>query len=412
MDQRLLFIADYRRRLFAVGELCERYGVSRKTGYKWIDRYREDGPQGLQDRSRRPHSCPHGTPPNTVAQLLEARRHHPTWGAKKLLRILSRKHPAWEWPARSTVCDLLKRHGLVPKARRRPHPGHPGRPGTPMTQPNEIWTADFKGQFKTRDGVYCYPLTIADGYSRFLLGCQALDSTSHAGAQPVFRRLFQEFGLPQLIRTDNGVPFATCALARLSQLSVWWIRLGIYPELIEPSHPEQNGRHERMHRTLKAETTRPAAGHRASQQRRFNTFRDEFNNHRPHEALGQDTPASRYRPSPRPFPARLPPIEYPAHYERRLVSRNGGIRWNSEWVNVSHVLGGEYVGLEEIDDGFWDVYFGQLRLGRFHERTMRIVDDLGRSQRRRLLPMSPAVQGARPRPRAHARCTATSARTA
>ena len=389
MDQRLLFIADARRGTLSTTELCDRFGISRKTAYKWIQRYREDGAQGLKDRSRRPHSCPHATPRDTLALLLEARRHHPTWGAKKLLRILSRKYPAWEWPARSTVCDLLKRHGLVPKARRRPHPGHPGRPDTPMTEPNQIWTADFKGQFRTRDGVYCYPLTVVDGYSRFLLGCQALDSTSHTGAQPVFRRLFQEFGLPQLIRTDNGVPFATCALARLSQLSVWWIRLGIYPELIEPSHPEQNGRHERMHRTLKAETTRPAAGHRASQQRRFNAFRDEFNNHRPHEALDQDTPASRYQPSPRPFPAKLSPLEYPSHYEMRLVSRNGGIRWSSQWVNVSHVLGGEYVGLEEIDDGIWDVYFGRLKLGRFHERTMRIVDALGRSERRRLLPMSP-----------------------
>jgi len=389
MDQKLLFIADARRSLLSTTEICDRYGISRKTGYKWIQRYREDGPQGLRDRSRRPRSCPHATRADTLALLLEARRHHPTWGAKKLLRILSRKHPTWEWPARSTVCDLLKRHGLVPKARRRPHPGHPGRPDTPMTEPNQIWTADFKGHFRTRDGVYCYPLTVVDGYSRFLLGCQALDSTSHHGAQPVFRRLFQEFGLPELIRTDNGVPFATCALARLSQLSVWWIRLGIYPELIEPSHPEQNGRHERMHRTLKAETTRPAAGHLSSQQRRFNVFREEFNHQRPHEALDQDTPASHYRPSPRPFPERLPALDYPSHYETRLVSRNGGIRWSSQWVNVSHVLGGEYVGLEEIDDGIWDVYFGRLKLGRFHERSMRIIDALGRSQRRRLLPMSP-----------------------
>lgn len=389
MDQRLMFIADARRGTLSTTELCDRFGISRKTGYKWIQRYREDGPQGLRDRSRRPRSCPHATPADTLAPLLEARRHHPTWGAKKLLRILSRKHPGWEWPARSTACDLLKRHGLVPKARRRPHPGHPGRPHTPMSAPNQIWTADFKGQFRTRDGVYCYPLTVVDGYSRFLLGCQALDSTCHVGAQRVFRRLFQEFGLPDLIRSDNGVPFATCALARLSQLSVWWIRLGIYPELIEPSHPEQNGRHERMHRTLKAETTRPAAGHLSSQQRRFNVFRDEFNHQRPHEALGQETPASHYRPSPRAFPQKLPALEYPSHYETRLVSRNGGIRWSSQWVNVSHVLGGEHVGLEEIDDGIWDVYFGRLKLGRFHERTMRIVDALGRSERRRLLPMSP-----------------------
>src|SRR5262245_29285998 len=389
MDQRLLFIADARRGTLSRTELCARYGVSRKTGYKWLARHHEDGPSGLLERSRRPHCCPHATPRETVDLLLDARHHHPTWGAKKLLHILSRKYPAWEWPARSTVCDLLRRHGMVPKARRRPHPGHPGRPDTLMTEPNQIWTADFKGQFRTRDGVYCYPLTVVDGYSRFLLGCQALDSTSHVGAQQVFRRLFHEFGLPELIRTDNGVPCATCALARLSQLSVWWIRLGIYPELIEPSHPEQNGRHERMHRTLKAETTRPAAGHRSSQQRRFNAFRDEFNHHRPHEALGQDTPASRYRPSPRPFPERLSALEYPSHYETRLVSNNGGMRWSSQWVNVSHVLGGEHVGLEEIDDGIWDLYFGRLKLGRFHERTLQIVDALGRSERRRLLPMSP-----------------------
>lgn len=258
-----------------------------------------------------------------------------------------------------------------------------------MTAPNEIWTADFKGHFRTRDGVYCYPLTVVDGYSRYLLGCQGLYSTSHRDSKPVFRRLFQEYGLPQILRTDNGVPFATTALGRLSQLSVWWIRLGIYPELIEPAQPQQNGRHERFHRTLKAETARPPSGHLASQQRRFNTFREEYNEERPHEALGQNVPASRYRASQRSFPKRLPTIEYPGHYEKRLVSRNGGIRWNSNWVNVSHVLGGEYVGLEEIDNGLWDVYFGPLKLGRLDESDLRIEDSLGKKSRRRLLPMSP-----------------------
>ena len=257
-----------------------------------------------------------------------------------------------------------------------------------MTEPNEIWTADFKGEFRTLDGIYCYPLTIADGFSRYLMGCQALPSTAHEGAKPVFRRLFQEFGLPRIIRTDNGVPFATNAIARLSRLSVWWVRLGIYPELIEPGRPQQNGRHERMHRTLKAETTRPPAGTQRGQQRRFNRFRNEFNDLRPHEALDQRTPSSLYKSSPRPFPKRLPLVVYPDHFEVRLVSRNGGIRWSSNWVNVSHVLGEQYVGLEEVDNETWTVYFGPIELGRLNERDLKITDALGRKARKKVLPMS------------------------
>src|SRR5260221_3953506 len=287
MDQRTQFIADFQRHLMSVTELCERFGISRKTGYKWAARCQAEGPSGLLERSRRPHASPHATSSKIVQALLEARRRHHTWGAKKLLRILSRQQPTWDWPARSTCCDILKRHGLVPRRRRRSRPGHPGRPRTPMLAPNDIWTADFKGHFKTRDGVYCYPLTIVDGFSRFLLACQGLHSTEHLGSQQVFRRVFQEFGMPGIIRSDNGVPFATTALARLSQLSVWWIRLGVYPELIEPAHPQQNGRHERMHKTLKAEANRPPSGHLASQQRRVNAFRQEFNHDRPHEALDQ-----------------------------------------------------------------------------------------------------------------------------
>src|SRR6059036_2947514 len=208
-------------------------------------------------------------------------------------------------------------------------------------------------------------------------------STAVDEAKPIFTRLFHEYGLPTRMRSDNGVPFATTTLARLSKLSAWWVRLGILPELIEPGHPEQNGRHERMHRTLKAETTRPAAGSLAAQQRRFNIFREEFNHERPHEALDQETPASCYTPSPRPMPDRLPPLEYPDRLEVRYVSANGGIRWNSRWVNVSIVCVGEYVGLEEIDDGIWNVYFGPLKLGRLHERRMRIEDAYGRLYRHR-----------------------------
>lgn len=233
------------------------------------------------------------------------------------------------------------------------------------------------------------PLTLVDGYSRYLLACQGLRSTAVVGARPVFQRVFEEYGLPRIIRTDNGVPFATTALGRLSLLSVWWIRLGIYPELIEPAHPEQHGRHERMHRTLKAEATRPPSGNLSAQQVRFNRFRREYNDDRPHEALDQETPASAYRPSFRPLPLKLAPIEYPGHFEVRLVSRNSGIRWNHHWVCVTHTLAGEYVGLEEIDDGIWEVYVGSFTLGRMDERILRIEDHKGRTVRKTVSPMSP-----------------------
>ena len=389
MDQKIRFIADYQRRFFSLSELCARSNISRKTAYKWIERYEADGPSGLQDRSRRPHRCPHQTPSLVAEALLDFRRHHPTWGAKKLLRILSKRHPNREWPSVSTGSALLKRHGLANGKKRRSYPGHPGRPMTPMDEPNSIWTADFKGQFRTRDGQYCYPLTIVDGFSRYLLACQGLRSTAVHLSKPVFKRLFQEYGLPRIIRTDNGVPFATTALGRLSELSVWWIRLGIYPELIEPAHPEQNGRHERMHKTLKAETTRPPRGNLGAQQARFNEFRREYNEERPHEGLGQETPASAYHASSRKLPQELQRIEYPGHFEVRLVSRNSGIRWKSNWVCVTQTLGGEYVGLEEVDDGLWDVYFGPIKLGRMDERKLRIEDHKGRWVRKQVLPMSP-----------------------
>jgi transposase InsO family protein len=319
-----------------------------------------------------------------VARLVEARRHHPQWGPRKLLKLLRRQDPRQPWPARSTVAALLRGHGLVLPRRRRSYPGHPGRPLTPMSAPNVIWTADYKGQFKTGDGRYCYPLTVQDGFSRYLLGCRALTGTTTTECRPVFERLFQEYGLPEILRTDNGVPFATGALGRLSALSVWWLRLGIVPELIEPGQPQQNGRHERMHRTLKRATARPPAPTLRSQQQRFEVFRLEYHTVRPHQALGDETPASVYTRSPRPYPSILPPVEYPAHYEVRLVSANGGIRWQKHWVNVSHVLAGEHVGLVEIDDGEWDLYFGPLKLGRFHERLLRVEDALGRLARKRV----------------------------
>jgi len=381
MDQRTQFIADYLRESLNITELCELYGVSRKTGYKWIDRYLRQGPAGLEARSRRPSCSPNATSPEIVSAILEVRRRHPSWGAKKLLTILGQRHRRWDFPGRSTVCDILSRHGMVPKQRHRRRIGHPGKPTSQILAPNATWCADFKGQFKTGDGIYCYPLTVTDGYSRYLLGCQGLLTTAVKESKPVFMRLFKEYGLPKRIRTDNGVPFATNTLARLSALSAWWVRLGVLPELIEPGKPQQNGRHERMHKTLKAEATKPPAGNLAAQQRKFNRFRSEFNDERPHEALDQQTPASVYQSSPRELPNKLPPLEYPDRFELRYVSANGGIRWNSDWVNVSIVCAGEYVGLEEIDDGIWNVYFGPLKLGRLLERHMRIEDVYGRLKR-------------------------------
>lgn len=384
MDQRLQFIADVQRDE-DFSNVCRRYGISRKTGYKWCERYATHGVAGLVDASRRPHTSPNASDPASVAALLELRRRHPHWGGKKLVTVLARRDPTWAAVAPSTAAALLKRHGLIATPRRRRPLGHPGRPTPLLSEPNGTWTTDFKGQFRTQDGRLCYPLTIADGATRYVLAVRALHSVRTTETRPMFVRTFREYGLPQRIRSDNGVPFATTALGRLSPLSVWWIRLGILPELIEPGHPEQNGRHERMHRTLKRETLRPPAATLRAQQRAFDRFQEEFNTERPHEALQQATPAACYTASPRAYPARVPPLEYPAQCEVRRVSVNGGIRWHNHWVNVSHVLGGEYIAFDEVDDGLWTVHFGGLLLGRFHERLLRIEDahgDLARTRRR------------------------------
>jgi transposase InsO family protein len=335
----------------------------------------------LEDRSRKPRNSPNRIPEYIEAALLQARTRHPSWGAKKLLPYLAKRFPNEQLPVESTVFEILGRHGMLARKRQRRRIGHPGAPGNSMLAPNDVWCADFKGQFKTGDGRYCYPLTVTDGFSRYLLGCQALHSTAVDGAKPVFTRLFKEFGLPKRIRTDNGVPFATNSLARLSSLSAWWVRLGVMPALIEPGKPQQNGRHERMHRTLKAETTRPPAGNLQAQQRKFNRFQSEYNTERPHEALDMQTPLALYSPSPREMPNRLAPLEYPDRFEVRYVSGNGGVRWNGRWLCVSIVCVGEYIGFEEIDDGLWIVYFGPVKLGRFNERNMRIEDEFGRLKR-------------------------------
>lgn len=382
MDAKVAFILDWKSGKYPVSDLCAQYGISRKTGYKWIDRFMNEGPDGLFERSHAPRASPHRTQAEVEQTIVELRQRHPSWGAKKLIWNLERRHPELELPGRSTVCEILKRNDLV-QAKRRPRAvGHPGRPSVAVDKPNDSWSVDFKGQFKTGDGLYLYPLTVTDNHSRYLLACQGLSGTLLQPTQAVLGRLFKERGLPNRLRSDNGSPFAAYSLGRLSRLSVWLLKLGVMPELIEPGKPQQNGRHERMHRTLKAETTRPPAANARAQQKRFNQFRQEFNEERPHEALDGLVPADVYENSSRQMPGKLLEPEYPDRYEVRYVSANGGIRWKSRWVNVSSVLVGEHIGLEEIDDGLWDVYFANYRLGRLHERFMRIEDCLGKLKRR------------------------------
>lgn len=371
MDERMQFVADHTRQLWSMAELCERYGISRKTGYKWIDRYVRHGAAGLACRTSRPHHRPQTTDP-VVAQAIIALRRRERWGGKKIVAVLRERHPTWAMPAVSTANDILKRAGLVaPRRRARPVPPAVYQPAA-LSAPNQVWTADFKGQFRTGDGQLCYPLTICDGWSRFLLTCHALPSPSSAAAKEIFQRAFRDYGLPERIRTDNGEPFAAPSLGRLSRLSVEWIRLGIYPELIAPGSPQQNGAHERMHRTLKADTTRPPAATLRGQHLRFAAFRRRYNGVRPHEALGQRPPARLYTPSPRRWPPRVEPLVYPGYYEIRRVAAPGVMWWHSRRVNISTVLIGESIGLEPIDDGEWDLHFGPIRLGRFDERTHRV----------------------------------------
>lgn len=373
MDQRMQFVTEYQSDLFTMTELAEHYGIARKTGYKWVDRYEAEGVGGLTDCSRRPHHSPQATDADLVEALVAERRRHPRWGAKKLLAVAARRQPEAAWPSRSTVCTLIKQRGLVTPRRRRDRSTHaPASPLAPITAVNEVWTTDFKGEFRTGDGVYCYPLTLRDGFSRFVLRCDALVSRSYEATRRRFERAFAEYGLPERMRSDNGGPFASTGLARLSRLSVWWIRLGIVPERIALGHPEQNGSHEQFHAVLKAETARPPAANAPAQQRRFARFCLEYNHERPHEALADNVPASGYQPSPRSLPPQLPPLEYPGHLEVRRVSSIGQVSWRGAPVFLSEALAGQDVGFEEVDDGLWTVFFASVALGRFDERQRRL----------------------------------------
>lgn len=378
MDQRVRFISEYLDGYFQLSEICRQFEISRKTGYKWIKRYETFGAEGLADRSRRPLNCPHKTDDDLIKLIIDVRQKHPTWGPKKILKIISDKHPARELPAISTTADILRREGLILPGKRRLRRKHPGCPRTTTNAPNDIWTVDYKGHFKMQNGNYCYPLTVCDMHSRYLLGCEAHNRISLIETKRHFTKLFNEFGLPSRIRTDNGVPFASSAIARLSALSVWWLKHGIYPEQIEPGKPQQNGKHERMHRTLKKEATIPPEKNIPAQQKRFVSFMNEYNNVRPHEALDMKTPSAVYQPSERKMPKKLEHYDYPSHFEVRRVSRNGGIRWNHVRVPVSHTLIEEYIGFEEIEDGIHNVYFHDFLIGRFFEEIYKIKDVIKR----------------------------------
>jgi putative transposase len=362
MNERVKFIAKYLQKEEPFSLLCHHAGISRKTGYKWVERYEGEGIGALIDRSRAPHSHPHAVDSSVIQMIVGVRRKHPRWGPRKILAVLCRKEPARRWPAASTVGDILCRHGLIrPRRRHRYSAPYAERLGE-YAAPNAVWCADFKGHFPVGEA-RCHPLTIMDGFSRYVLRCQALARPLSDPVQQVFESAFREFGLPQAIRTDNGAPFSTLAPGGLSRLAVWWIRLGIRPERIMPGRPDQNGRHERMHSTLKAETARPPGGSLRAQQRRFHAFCQEYNHERPHEALGYDTPASRYEPSLRAYPRHLPEPEYPGHFHVERAYPNGVISFRGTQWYLSLCLAGELVGLEAVDDDRWAVHFGPMPLG-------------------------------------------------
>lgn len=395
MSERVKFIAAYLEYEASFTDLCRDFGISRKTGYKWVGRYEADGPAALEDRSRAPHSHPNAVAGEVVEAVLAIRRRHPRWGPRKLQVVLRRQQPRLELPAASTIGDCLKRHGLVRKRRRIRRSSPYGDRLRAYEAPNAVWCADFKGCFAVGDE-RCHPLTVSDGFSRYLLRCRALRRPLHRCAQRVFESAFREYGLPRAIRTDNGAPFSTLAPGGLSRLAVWWIRLGIRPERIQPGRPDQNGRHERMHSTLKAETARPPRSSFPAQQRAFDRFQAEYNEERPHEALGQQVPASLYRPSLRSYPRQLPALEYPAHFETRLAYPNGVISFGTTQWYVSGCVAGELVGLEPCADGCWRVFFGWVPLGildlrradeRDHRQFGRLIPGPDRtSQRRRRRP--------------------------
>jgi putative transposase len=383
MEQRVDFIRELEKQEESFAELCRKFGISRQTGYKWQDRYQREGTAGLADQSRAPKT-PSGMMAEEIRQrILELRDQHPLWGPVKLRAYLMTREPGARWPAASSIGSLLSREGLShPRKRRRRTPGY-NQPLAHADEPNRVWTTDFKGWFLCGNGERCDPLTISDAYSRYLLRCRAVPETDGKQVKRVFEGAFREFGMPVTIRTDNGAPFASPAPAGLSRLSVWWMKLGIQHERIDPGCPQQNGRHERMHLTLQQDTACPPAGTIPRQQEVFIRYEREYNEERPHQAIGNQTPASVYRPSERRYSGRLRPLEYPQQcvFDRR-VSANGYISWKKRPVFISEVLSREQIGFCETDDGLYELYFGAVLLGWMDGREAVFVADRGKVRKR------------------------------
>ena len=371
MDERLKFVA----RLLdgeKMAALCREFDISRKTGYKIFNRYKDCGVEGLTDRSRRPYRHARQLPFQIEKFIVQLKQEHPNWGAPKIQDRLRRKHSEVHCPAISTVHAILDRHGLVKRRRRRPGYKPEGTALSRPSTPNDLWCADYKGEFQLADHRYCYPLTITDFATRYLLSCEALANTQASFAFTVFERVFKDFGLPRAIRTDNGAPFASAnSLFGLTRLSVWWLRLGIDIERIKPGHPQQNGRHERMHLTLKQEATKPAAKNFLQQQAKFDEFISIFNEQRPHQALNMKYPAELYTASHRPYNG-LPELEYPFHDRTITVTRCGRICMGKLKINLSQAFAGQMVGVKQIEDRIWLVSFMQYDLGFFDHETCRI----------------------------------------
>ncbi len=376
MDDRVRFVA---RRLEGeqMSLLCREFGISRKTGYKIFDRYKEHGLVVLSDRSRWPVRYANQLPPQVEAAIVTLKQEKPHWGARKIRELLVRRLAGdVRVPARSTIHAVLDRQGLV-KRRGKRRQRASGTPLSPGTAPNDLWCADYKGEFQLGNKAYCYPLTVTDHASRYLLLCEALESTREELAFTAFERLFKERGLPSAIRSDNGVPFASPnALFNLSKLAVWWLRLGIQIERIKPGKPQQNGRHERMHLTLKQETTRPPGMNSLQQQARFDDFIREFNTERPHQALDMKCPAELYAPSPRPYQG-LPEISYPFHDRGVVVTACGRLCLHRKKINISTVLAGQTLGIKEVDEGIWLVSFMHYDLGYIdlEQKTLQPIDN-------------------------------------
>jgi putative transposase len=371
MNERLGFVLEVERGERSVSELCRVFGISRKTGYKFLGRYRDSGRSGLEERSRAPHTHPHAMSEQTAAQIVRLRRRFPDWGPVKLLDWLERHRPDLALPAPCTAAELLKREGLVKARQRKRHSTPYGAPFVQAAAPNDLWSADFKGQFRLGNGQLCYPLTLSDCTSRFFLCCAALGRPTYAQSRPRLERAFREYGLPGAIRTDNGEPFASCGLGGLSRLALWWIKLGIIPERIRPGRPEQNPRHERLHGSLKR-----GCGVQANlrqQQRAFDRFRYIYNVERSHQALGRNqTPALHYRHAERAYPLRIPELTYPERHIVRRVQPSGSINWvGREWY-VAGLLRGEPIGLNPINDGVWIIFVGPVAVGRLDARATRI----------------------------------------